>query len=205
MFLLLVLATTTAVRHPTKTFVVCDEQARDETKNILSEIFEIIPWRTDMRLYPSRRNKRLCRGETPHPNEIIMDPLLGTAAHSELTFISGKIDSAIIRINPSCVQSHETLRVLLLHEIGHVYGMVHGDSDGLNWLEPADTIMNYVLIRENSGRCLQEVNMLDYTTFDVLQLREPEDTLDQSEFISDAASFATTSLKDQRLIRPVCY
>ena len=202
MYLLLLLSTATATRHPTKTFVVCDEQTRDETKNILSEMFEIAPWRTDIRLYPSGRNKLLCRGATQNQNEIIMDPLLGTAAHSELTFISGVIDSAIIRINPSCIQSPETLRILLLHEIGHVYGMIHGDNDGFR---PADTVMNYVLVRENTGRCLQEVNMLYYTALDVLQLREPEDTLDQSEFILDAASFATTTLHDQRVIRPVCY
>jgi hypothetical protein len=75
-------------------------------------------------------------------------------------------DSAFdMYVNPLSATTPQTLHVLFLHELGHVYGLQHTQSD---------SIMGYAMWKQADGQYYQEIDYLNFTRADVDEMIRTE-------------------------------
>jgi hypothetical protein len=150
------------------------------------------PW-NNIFLLPEQQNNNFCLLRLVGEEErgINYFDFVDGAEHPAFTVLYPETNNFLVSIDTSAAQTPQTIHVLLLHEIGHTFGLY--DS------RDPQSVMGYRFLTKENNLFYQEVNYLALTKRDlqkILLLSSPLQQADVLQAIDDAPS----TLSQQRTI-----
>lgn len=150
------------------------------------------PWRNNFIIVDSHTNERLCQlaKSRYYSYFYFTDNVPHQPAYTVLSNMRPQFE---VVIDLKAASTPETLHLLLLHEIGHVYGLDH--------ISNPSTVMGYALQATDitQQQYFQEINFFRLTTLDLEELIRTEPNTRHVEELQALARAAPPTLSVQRI------